>query len=713
VKVGVRRRSVAATVAATLLVGGPIVAAGAGGHGASAAVVQATNPATQVQVAVTLLTPRAPRPGQTLQVAGTLTNTGATALADVNVQLRVSTSAVQSRDELASLSGASARPPGDPVVSASVPDSLAPGGAAPFDLTIAVDRLGLGDAGVYPIAVEVIADDPATGARTRFGTARSFLPWDMAGTKPTRLAVVWPVSAGPGRGPDGVPTGTVLHDQLAGRLTELLQAAEGSDVSWLLDGDTLESAAVLAAGAPLRATGAASAGTTAGASGTTARPDPVAAAWLSRLRTQTAGAPVASLPYADIDIASVVRAGLSDDLDTATTLGVDVTAAVLGRTATGAVSALDWPAEGTADGTALAAVQQSGTDEVLLSDVYARPVRTTSYTPSGIGPLAGTALTAVTGDARLSRLLTTPAAQSGGAVLGEQRLLAETAMIGLELPSVSRSLVVVPPRGWTPDPQYVHSLLQVLGTASWVRVTQLADLVHGAGSGPSRQRPTYPPRVRNRELSAAQMGSVRDGHQQLSALTALLTDSQSVTDTYSRALLRAESAAWRGNDAGGRAYAGSVVTRLSALEEQVHLLPSGPITLTARSGRIPVTVVNDLDQQVTVRVQVTADPAVRMSLTQPAPVVLDARSSTTLDISADATTNGAVLVHAQLATLDGQSLGSGQTIPVQVTGFGAVAALLVGAALVLLCVALVVRIVRAIRTGRRPGSPASVRAPVR
>ena len=49
----------------------------------------------------------------------------------------------------------------------------------------------------------------------------------------------------------------------------------------------------------------------------------------------------------------------------------------------------------------------------------------------------------------------------------------------------------------------------------------------------------------------------------------------------------------------------------------------------------------------------------------------------------------------------------------QVTGFGAVAELLVGGALVLLTVALVVRVVRAVRTGRRPGSPASVREPAR
>jgi hypothetical protein len=678
---------------------------------AGAAVPTATNPATQVQVDVKGLTPHAPRPGQLLQVSGSVTNRGTTALAEVNVQLRVSTTAVENRDQLATLAGGSARPPGQPVGSQPL-QSLAPGASAAFSLSVLVDQLGLDGPGVYPIAVEVIADDPTTGQRTRFGTARTFLPWDMAGVKATRLAVVWPLSAGPTRDPDGVPVGTRLHDQLAGRLSELMAAASGTDVSWLLDGDTLESAAVLASGAPLPSSGTGTTGT-AGAVRATAPPDRAAAEWLSQVREQTAGKPVRSLPYADPDVVAVVRAGLADDLDTATSLGTDVTAAVLGRTATGTVRPLDWPAEGTADRSSFTAIQQSGTDEVLLSDAFTPPVRSTSYTPSGIGPLSGTGLTAVTTDATLSRLLATPAAQLGGPVLGEQRMLAETAMVGLELPSTARSLVVVPPRGWTPDPDYVRSLLQVVRTAPWVRVTQLDTLTATAADGPSRQRPKYPSSVRNREVSSAQLVDVQEGHGRLAALTALLTDSQSVTDTYTRALLRAESTLWRTNRAAGRAYAHSVDTRLSTLESQVHLLPSGPITLTARSGRIPVTVVNDLDQQVTVRVGVTADPSVRMTLTQPGTVVLDAHTSSTLDIAANATTNGAVVVRAQLLTVDGQPLGTAQTIPVQVTGFGAVAALLVGAALVLLSVALVVRIARAIRTGRRPGSPASVRAPAR
>ena len=669
-------------------------------------VAAATNPATTVAVGVDTLTPSAPQPGQRLEVKGSVTNRGTVALADVNVQLQLSTAPVGGRDELATLSGGTGRPPGDPVATLALAQPLAPGASARYDLTADVDGLKLGDPGVYPLAVEVFADDPSTGGRTRFGTARTFLPWDLGGVRPTRLAVLWPVSAGPTRDADGIPVGTELQDQIGGRLTDLLTAASGTAVSWVVDPDTLESASVLATGAP----------TTAGTGATTAPPDAAAATWLHQLTAQAAGAPVLALPYADPDVAAVVRAGLADDLGTATSLGADVTAQVLDRVSDGGpdtVQALAWPAEGTADRTSLSAIEKTGTRQVLLSDMYAAPVHSTSYTPSGIGPLSGTALTAVVADSVLSKLLTTPPAQLGGAALAEQRVLAELAMVGLELPSVPRSLVVVPARGWSPDPSYVHALLHAVGAAPWVKVTRLTDLTVNAASGPSRQRPAYPTGVRKRELDAVQMSAVRDGTQRLAALTAVLANDQPVTDTYTRALLRAQSAAWRADHSGGRAYAAHVVARIAALQSQVHLVQSGPVTLAAHSGRIPVTVVNDLDQVVTVRVGMEAVPPVRLTLVQPAPVVLEPHSSTTLDVAADATANGSVLVVARLLTVKGAAYGPAQTFEVQVTGFGAVAGLIVGGALVLLSIALVVRIARAMRTGRRPGSAASVREPAR
>jgi hypothetical protein len=699
------RRLLAGSVSALLLTATAVATAG------TVPAAAATNPASTANTAtvtVDRLTPGAPQPGQQLEVTGTVTNRGTESLTDVNVQLRLSTTPVGSRSELASLSGGSGRPPGDPVAVVALPQSLDPGASTPFDLRVQVDQLGLGGPGVYPLAVEVIAADSSSGTRIRFGAARTFIPWDLSRLRPTRLAVLWPVSAGPTRNADGVPVGTELADQVSGRLTDLLNAAAGTDVSWLVDGETLEGVSVLAAGAPTAAGTTATTGTT-----PTSPPDPTAAGWLTQLRTQTAGTTVMALPYADPDVVAVVRAGLSDDLGTATVLGTEVTADVLRRTASATVQPIAWPAEGTADRASLTAVGSTGTTQILLSDTYAPAVESTSYTPSGIGPLSGTGLTAVVADSALSRLLATPPAQLGGPVLGEQRMLAELAMVGLELPSAQRSLVVVPPRGWSPDPTYIHALLRSVDAAPWAQVTGLADLTAVAARGPSRQRPAYPSGVRKRELDAVQMGLVRDGHQRLAALTAVLTSAQSVTDTYTRALLRAQSAAWRADRSAGRAYAAHVVGQINALQANVHLVQPGPVTLAARSGRIPVTVVNDLDQQVTVRVGMTAVPSVRLTLVQPGPVVLEPHSSTTLDVAADAPANGSVQVVARLLTPDGAPLGPPEAFAVQVTGFGAVAELLVGGALVLLSVALVVRIARAVRTGRRPGSPASVREPAR
>ena len=196
-----------------------------------------------------------------------------------------------------------------------------------------------------------------------------------------------------------------------------------------------------------------------------------------------------------------------------------------------------------------------------------------------------------------------------------------------------------------------------------MQVVRLGDLTADAAAGPARQRPTYPASVRRRELDPVQMGEVRDGHQRLAALTSVLTSDQTFTDTYTRALLRAESTAWRADRAGGRTYARHVVDRISRLQAQVHLVPPGPVTLAARSGRIPVTVVNDLDEQVTVRVGVEAVPSVRLSLVQPAPVVLEPHSSSTLDIAADATTNGSVQVVARLLTTRGSRVRAAADVP--------------------------------------------------
>jgi hypothetical protein len=695
-----------------------------------------------VSVGVASISPLVLTSAGTLRISGTLTNTGTATLTNLSIQLRVSTQPVGSRSELASLAVGPARPPGNVLDSALLrPTAPVPGkGTLSWTLTAKASQLGFTAPGVYPIAVEVIADDPVTGGRTRFGTARTFLPWDLASAKPTKVAVVWPVLGVPSRDASGKAIGTTVQDELDGRLGAVLSAAGGSHLTWLLDGDTLESVQQLAdrstvSGVPVPSSTAAGAGSGTAAtlppaspsSGASASPspsasptgqptDPAAAAaqsWLDSLKSDVASGEALSVPFGDPDLTAVVHAGRTEDLRVSGALGAQVVSQVLDGTVP-VGSDLAWPADGSTDQRTLAALPGVGSTAVLLSSQYTQPVRpVTTYTPSAVGPLSHTSLTAVVSDVELSTLLVTPPSQLGGAAMARQRILAELAMVTAELPAVARSVVLVPPRRWTPDPTYVRGVLDALGQVPWVQPVTLADLRGAAASGPARQRPTYPQTVARRALDPQQFDGIRSAQASLDALDEVASAPAAFRDPYSRALLRSESTQWRLERPQGLRYVHAVARTIGTQVSAVRVVQSGAVTLAARSGKIPVTVENGLAQTVTVRLQVQAQPDVRLRLTQPAAVRIPAGQSRTLEVSAEATTNGSVQLVVQLQTPTGNPYGTTVTFPVQITGFGEVAQVVVGAAFVLLAVALVVRIARAIRRGRRPGSPASARELVR
>jgi len=725
-----RRAALGAAVVAALAVA---PAAGAWASGArSAAAAQAA----LVSVGVQTITPLVLTDTGALQIAGVLRNTGLLPLTGVEVHLRVSTQPVGSRSELASLAAPSVHQNGEIVPVAVLRDSdpVPGGGTLAWSLKATAAQMGLTSPGVYPVAVEVVADDPTTGGRTTFGTARTFVPWDLTAARPTKVAVVWPVIGVPSRGPSGAPIGTVVQDELAGRLSAVLAAAGGAHLTWMLDGDTLESVQQLAdsvpastgptpsgtASATASATGSATGGSAtptgpaaSGAPSQAASPASAAAAaatrWLALLKGEVSSGQVLAVPFADPDLVATVRAGRAEDIAAANSLGSQVVSQVLDG-AVPVTSSVAWPADGTADRRTLGTLPTVGDTSVLLSSQFtatARPV--TTYTPSAAGPLTGTSLTALVSDVGLSTLLVTPPGQLGGPAMARQRILAELALVTEELPSVQRSVVLVPPRRWTPNATYVRSVLEALGQVPWVQPVTLGDLLSGAAAGPVRARPLYPRVIARREIDPQQFEQVATGQESLDALDAITADPSVFRPTFTQALLRSESTLWRTERSAGLLYVHATVRSIGAVVGSVRVVQSGAVTLAARSGKIPVTVENGLAQAVTVGLSVAADPDVRLSVTQPAPQVIPAGQSRTFEVSAAATTNGSVELAVQLQTIGGQPYGSTVTFPVQITGFGEVAQVVVGAAFALLAVALVVRVARAIRSGSRPGSAASVR----
>jgi hypothetical protein len=682
------RRPRAAAVALAVLVAS--VALLLGGHPLPAAAQTTAQP---LEITVTELSPLAPTAADTVHLAGRVTNSGDSPVTDLIVQLRVSSRPLLSRSALAASASNTDPPPGSVAgAPVDVAATLAPGASGRWQLDVPGAQLALSGYGVYPMAVEARATR-ADGSRARLGTARTFLTWgsDTNGLQPTRLAVLWPVLATPAAGAGDTLPAASFGSELNGRLTDLVTTAAGEPVSWVLDGDLLESAGALADGGPLPQGSA------------IAAPDPAAARWLASLKSAVGTGDVNALAYADPDAVAVTRAGLTADLKTSTALGPAVVRDVLGRSVTGDVA---WPAEGTADAAALGALNDAGVRAVVLSDVYTPTSRTVSYTPSAVGPLENSQLTALVTDRVLSALLATPAAQQGGAVLARQRFLSELAMITAERPFDGRAVVVAPPRYWQPEVAAVRDLLSALGSVPWVQPQTVQQLRAQASPGVSRRRPSYPTVVARREVSAGQLDQVRVGRYDLQALTSVLSQPQPLADQLERGLLRAESTAWRERAVAGTAFARSVSAVIAKAQAGVRIVPSGPITLTSRSGQIPITVANDLDQAVTVRLDVAAVPSVRMTLSQPGLVTVGAGRRETVEVQAKAAANGRLVVQTRLLAPDGQVYGPVLSFPVRATGIGQVAQWVVGGALVLLTVALSYRIGRAIRRGRHPG-PAS------
>ena len=289
--------------------------------------------------------------------------------------------------------------------------------------------------------------------------------------------------------PTGSPMGTVLHDQLTGRLAELL-GRRGRDRRELAARRRHAGERVgarrrchrrrhrgSAAAAPPDPTAAAVAGR-----GSSRRPR---VSPCSRCRTPTPTSPRSCGPGCPTTWPP--RRSLGHGRHRGTCSAVP---------ATGTVRPLAWPAEGTADRAALTADRADRRrPRCCCRTPTPPPCASTSYTPSGIGPLSGTGLTAV-----VRRRDPVPAADHAGRAVGRAPCSASSGCSPSWRWSGSSSRRCparwswCPPRGWTPDPAYVHGLLQALGARAWVQVARLADLTRRGGSrpGPAAARPTRP-----------------------------------------------------------------------------------------------------------------------------------------------------------------------------------------------------------------------------
>lgn len=269
------------------------------------------------------------------------------------------------------------------------------------------------------------------------------------------------------------------------------------------------------------------------------------------------------------------------------------------------------PAMGAIDGPILSALQPSGISGVIInsSSIPRRRISLTPATPIELRGLGEDSITALVSDPGLDARLSAPVDISP--VVARQRFLAETATIMLERPAEQRVVAAVAPATWGPARSFIDPVLLALAQSPWMRgvtpdvaVAQIetrsrsallpADSILGAGVDP-------PPQAYEQALGEARIAIDRYSD---------LGPPETRLNSLERTILVAEGSDWWGSRRllnRGDDFAAAVQESVKGEFEKIKGPAAQTITLTSRTGIIPLVVSTQTDYPVQVVITLDSD----------------------------------------------------------------------------------------------------------
>ncbi|MFI2431654.1 DUF6049 family protein [Streptomyces sp. NPDC018693] len=656
-----------------------------------------------VAVSVDSLTPSAPTEGDTVTVSGTVTNQGKQKVTEAHVDLLVGsalttrsavTDTAKHADELPAHDGRKV----DDEYRATFAE-LTPGVSQHFTISVPVDKLDLGDDGVYPLGVTLSGRTSSQSWDRVLGVQRTFLPWqpEEADTR-TKTTVLWPlvstVHMTAETGSNEQQTPIFLNDDLAkeispgGRLDQLLSLGRELDVTWVIDPDLLASVDAMAGGYRLRV----DEDTT-----TEGTYQAVAKEWLAQLQDAVAGKDVVALPFADPDLASLAHNGTNVTGSLSQLKAATDVAATTVRTVLHVTPSTDfaWPVEGAVDPSIVKVATSAGADKVIVRSDSLAETSGLSYTPSAARPIGG-GTTAVVADSRLSTSFEGDLTRASASTLAVQKFLAQSLMLTLQT-NKQRSIVVAPQR--TPTVGQARAMAEAVSALQSATWSQAQGLTAAATAKPDPGATTkvpsassYPSSLRKQELPRTAFQQIAATQNKLDNFKVILSDQSRVVTPFGRAVNREMSTSWRGRSTEAAGFRQGVQQYLSTLTSQVKLIDKSETKLSGRSATIPVTVQNNLVQGVDRLVlRLTSTNPTRLEIAgkdyDEQPIAVSGGHNTSVKFTTSANTNGQTRVIAQLYTQDGQPYGAPVAFDVKVTEITATVMLVIGGGVLLLVLA--------------------------
>jgi len=663
-----------------------------------------------------------PRRGR-LSLSGVVTNDSEDTWTDLQVYLLASPAPMTTREELAT---AVTSDPATEVAPRLTEEGLfqevgdlEPGESARYTVSVRRRDLGIsGEPGVYWTGVHVLGAVDGVRVDGADGRARTFVPLLGRRARPADVGLVVPFRDQVQRAVDGRLLGLQRWQRslTEGRLRRLLDLAAASDapLSWVLDPAVLDAASSVARDNPPLATGDDGTGpaedepegdeSPGGASSEPAPEDPdsvddetmveatpeaeAAAAWLEELVAESASANVLSLPYGDLDVAAAVTSRLGRVLARADELSAAATEEA------GIVSApVVAPPGGLLPARALGGVDAEV--PVVLGD---------RAFPEAAGPVLDRP------DGTRVLLLDESAATGGpgpdprlAPVAFRQRILAEAAVRSLE--GVRDPLLVAVPEDFDPGGPVAASAFFTGLDVPWLRQVTLSQVLVGAPSVEQPGRPFYPPRARRRHVPFGNLLATAELVQTGRIFASLLTRNDSVADELAEAAMLGSAYPARTRPGSARQRVRNTTARVRRTMQLVDI--DGPpfVMMSSETGPIAVTVVNNLDEPVTVRLEARTQRE-DLRIMVPGPVTLAPGERAPVRMRAESTAIGVHEVTLLATTGDGEPIGSQVQFNVRTSNVGLVIWLVMGVGGGVLLVAIAWRIVRRVRDRRGPEADA-------
>jgi len=311
-------------------------------------------------------------------------------------------------------------------------------------------------------------------------------------------------------------------------------------------------------------------------------------------------------PYTPVDAAALIGAGLPDELSLQVARGNDIVAAATGQPVPDPTTGLGaWITNDGLDSATVAALVADGYGELVLpsSALSAAPASGSTTQPFSLSDGRGSTVRAMASDPDLAARFT---ADPGDPVLAASQLSAELAQLYYELPNGTspRAVVAVAPTSWTDDPAFVDTLLGSLAANPMVQPVT-TDQLFSLFSTPATCRGGTCRLVAPTPSTGLPTAAIVTQRQRVNAFAAAAPGDQALGQQLGDLVLAGEAETLRPAQRSAMLHNAGV-----AVDAQLGLLSvegGQSITLTASSGRVPVTVLSNATYAVTGSLTLSSD----------------------------------------------------------------------------------------------------------